>query len=134
MERFKEVLKSRNLKSTHQRLAILKCIESSGHIDIDSLYESIIQHYPTMSKATLYRNINDLIDCDVLEEIKLPYHKQQYEIKKAPHVHLLCTECKLVQDMTVDTAPLFDSISSQSGFQIYSSQLIVNGLCKTCQS
>jgi len=61
MDRFKEVLKASNLKSTHQRLAILDSIDQFGHVDIDTLYDSIFQKYPTMSKATLYRNINDLI-------------------------------------------------------------------------
>lgn len=82
MERFKDVLKASNLKSTHQRLAILDSIDQFGHIDIDTLFDVIIRKYPTMSKATLYRNINDLINFHILEEVKLPHQKQQYEIKK----------------------------------------------------
>ena len=85
-----------------------------------------------MSKATLYRNINDLIDCDVLEEIKLPYHKQQYEIKKVPHIHLLCSECGSVEDMFVETKPLLETITSKSGFYINNSFIVMNGICKSC--
>jgi Fe2+ or Zn2+ uptake regulation protein len=132
MERFKELLKASNLKSTHQRLAILDAIEQCGHIDIDTLFETIIRKYPTMSKATLYRNINDLIAFHILEEVKLPYQKQQYEIKKVPHIHLLCSHCKEVEDIFIDTKPLLESITHQSGFKINNSFMVMNGLCRSC--
>ncbi|WP_263832018.1 Fur family transcriptional regulator [Sulfurospirillum oryzae] len=134
MDRFKDVLKASNLKSTHQRLAILDSIDHFGHIDIDSLYDAIFKKYPTMSKATLYRNINDLISFHILEEVKLPHQKQQYEIKKVPHIHLLCSACGSVEDMFVETKPLLETISSQSGFHISNSFIVINGICKTCSA
>ncbi|WP_333803315.1 Fur family transcriptional regulator [Sulfurospirillum sp.] len=134
MDRFKDVLKASNLKSTHQRLVILDSIDQFGHVDIDTLYDAIFQKYSTMSKATLYRNINDLISFHILEEVKLPHQKQQYEIKKVPHIHLLCSECGSVEDMFVETKPLLETISSQSGFHINNSFIVINGTCKACQS
>ncbi|WP_041962853.1 Fur family transcriptional regulator [Sulfurospirillum cavolei] len=134
MERFKDVLKANNLKSTHQRLAILDSIDQFGHIDIDTLFDVIIRKYPTMSKATLYRNINDLINFHILEEVKLPHQKQQYEIKKVPHIHLLCSKCGSVEDIFIDTKPLLEAISHQSGFTINSSFMVMNGICQHCRS
>lgn len=134
MDRFKDVLKANNLKSTHQRLVILDSIDQFGHVDIDTLYDAIFQKYSTMSKATLYRNINDLISFHILEEVKLPHQKQQYEIKKVPHIHLLCSECGSVEDMFVETKPLLETISSQSGFHINNSFIVMNGTCQTCQT
>ena len=134
MDRFKDVLKASNLKSTHQRLVILDSIDQFGHVDIDTLYDAIFQKYSTMSKATLYRNINDLISFHILEEVKLPHQKQQYEIKKVPHIHLLCSECGSVEDMFIETKTLLETISSQSGFHINNSFIVINGTCKACQS
>ena len=134
MDRFKDVLKASNLKSTHQRLVILDSIDQFGHVDIVTLYDAIFQKYSTMSKATLYRNINDLISFHILEEVKLPHQKQQYEIKKVPHIHLLCSECGSVEDMFIETKPLLETISSQSGFHINNSFIVINGTCKACQS
>jgi len=132
MDRFKDVLKASNLKSTHQRLAILDCIDMFGHVDIDTLFEAIVRKYPTMSKATLYRNINDLISFHILEEVKLPNQKQQYEIKKVPHIHLLCTHCGCVDDVFVETKSLLDAIKDESGFTISNSFIVMNGTCKLC--
>lgn len=134
MDRFKDALKASNLKSTHQRLVILDSIDQFGHVDIDTLYDTIFQKYSTMSKATLYRNINDLISFHILEEVKLPHQKQQYEIKKVPHIHLLCSECGSVEDMFLETKPLLETISSQSGFHINNSFIVMNGTCKACQT
>lgn len=132
MERFRDILKASNLKSTHQRLAILECIDTHGHIDIETLFELILQKYPTMSKATLYRNINDLLAFYILEEVKLPQQKQKYEIKKVPHIHLLCSHCGNVEDIFVETKPLLETIFFQSGFETNSSFIVMNGICKRC--
>lgn len=132
MERFRDILKASNLKSTHQRLAILECIDTHGHIDIETLFELILQKYPTMSKATLYRNINDLLAFYILEEVKLPQQKQKYEIKKVPHIHLLCSHCGNVEDIFVETKPLLETIFFQSGFEISSTFIVMNGICKRC--
>ncbi len=132
MQPYKMLLSASNLKATHQRLAILQCIDTCGHIDIDAMYEKIIEKYPTMSKATLYRNINDLLSYNILEEVKLPDKKQQYEIKKVPHIHLLCSKCESVEDLFVETKPFLESISSKSGFKINSSFFVLNGTCQEC--
>ena len=132
MEHFRALLQANQLKSTHQRLAILEAIERFGHIDIDTLYTTITQKYPTMSKATLYRNINDLMSFSILEEVKLPHQKQHYEIKKVPHVHLICTKCGGIEDIFIETKPLLETISLQSGFQIQKSFIVMNGVCKRC--
>lgn len=134
MERFKNVLKASNLKSTHQRLALLDCIDMFGHVDIDTLFEAIARKYPTMSKATLYRNINDLISFHILEEVKLPNQKQQYEIKKVPHVHLLCTHCNGVEDVFVETGTLLEAVKEKSGFRISNTFIVMNGTCQRCSA
>ncbi|MDD3342705.1 MAG: transcriptional repressor [Sulfurospirillaceae bacterium] len=132
IEKFHDVLKANNLKSTHQRLAILNCIDMHGHIDIDAIYEHIHLNYPSMSKATLYRNINDLVTFHILEEVKLPHQKQQYEIKKVPHIHLLCQECSGVEDIFIETKPLLEAVTLQSGFTISNSFIVMNGTCRVC--
>ncbi|MCD8478526.1 MAG: transcriptional repressor [Sulfurospirillum sp.] len=80
----------------------------------------------------MYRNINDLLAFYILEEVKLPQQKQKYEIKKVPHIHLLCSHCGNVEDIFVETKPLLETIFFQSGFEISSSFIVMNGICKRC--
>ncbi len=134
MEKLKDLLRSNNLKATHQRIAILDCIDSFGHADIEAIYDHIHERYPTISKATLYRNLNELLSYDIIEEIKLPHRSKKYEIKKIPHIHLTCTKCSKVEDLFLETKPLLNAITSNSGFKIEHSFIVIDGLCKECQN
>lgn len=133
MKRFNSVLKLKGLKATHQRLVILDIIEEMGHADVDTIYDKVYENFPTMSKATVYRNINDLTSNSILQEINLPGKKHQYEIKKTPHVHLLCKKCGEIEDAFVHTEELLTDISKESGFKIINSFIAVDGICKKCQ-
>jgi len=134
MEKLKDLLRSNNLKATHQRIAILECIDKFGHINIDAIYDFICQKYPTMSKATVYRNINELSSYDIIEEVNFPHKSKEFEIKKIPHIHLSCKKCSKVEDLFLETKPLFNSITSNSGFKIENSFIVIDGICKDCQN
>jgi len=129
---FKEILKNKELKATQQRLVILNQLDILKHIDIDGLYENIIDKLPTLSKATLYRNINELIEKNIINEIKVNNKKTLYEITKEPHIHLVCKVCGSVMDNMCDISPLEEKISSKSDFKIESSNVIFNGTCHNC--
>ena len=132
MDKYQKLLKSHNMKSTHQRLSILNCIDNFCHIDIDFLYAKLLKESPSLSKATLYRNINDLIASSIIEEVKLPNLKQQYELKKAPHIHLLCKNCDNVKDLNIDLDSFNNYISNNSDFKVEKSFIVIKGLCNTC--
>jgi len=133
MNNLKKILQTNNLKATHQRLSILNTLEQQGHIDIDNLYNTIIKQNPTISKATLYRNINELIEKDIIVEVKIPHQKNRYEIKKDPHIHLVCKFCGDVLDNTVDLSMIINNIQHNTQFQIQSSFVIFEGICPSCK-
>ncbi len=132
MDKYQGLLKAHNLKSTHQRLAILKNISDAGHIDVEFLYSKLLEKFSSLSKATLYRNINDLLASNIIEEIKLPELKQQYEIKKEPHIHLLCKNCHNVKDINYNLDSVYSEISKDNKFKIEKSFIVIKGLCSNC--
>ena len=67
---FTKDLKAKNLKVTPQRIAMLHEIEENGHMDVDELYERIKEFYPSISLATIYKNIGALCEANILREIK----------------------------------------------------------------
>ena len=86
---FEEVLKQNNLKITSQRVAILKEIKKSGHISIEEIYENIKEIHPSISLATIYKNLTSMQEVHIVDEVKLPNQKQRYELVKQPHIHLI---------------------------------------------
>ena len=131
---FSEQLKSHNLKATHQRLAILNETEVAGHIDIDHLYEILRISFPSISLATVYKNVNQMYELGILDVIKVPNHKLQYEITKSPHIHLACDTCGSVIDMEQCVTELMSVAESESGYKLNHSTVVLNGLCPSCQA
>ena len=127
-------LKENNLKITPQRIAMLNEIETAGHIDVDALYEILRRQFSNISFATVYKNIKQMCELNILEAIKIPQHKQQYEITKAPHIHLACNSCGAVIDMEQCINELMDSAESESGYRLNHSSVVLNGICPSCQA
>ncbi len=69
---FEKILKQNNLKITPQRMAILKEIEKNGHISIEEIYENIKETHPSMSLATIYKNLTSMQEARIIVEVKLP--------------------------------------------------------------
>ena len=103
-----------------------------GYYNIDKLYNLVISKCPTLSKATLYRNLNDLILKDIVTEVKVPNQKNMYETTKIPHIHLICKECGRIVDDMVDLSFLVNEVSKHSKFKIETSSVSLIGICEEC--
>ena len=134
MKDYKSMLKEYNLKATPQRMYMIGEIEKSGHIDIDNLYESLQTFFPYISLATVYKNINSMVDNGFLTEVKIPHQKSRYELTKESHAHLFCKECRKLEDIYIDTSMLFDAASRESGYRITDTLVTFEGICKECQA
>jgi len=133
MNNYTNLLREHNLKATPQRLAIIDIIETHGHINIDTLYEEVKKRFNSISLATIYKNINSMIDNLLLAEVKLPNRKSVYEVIKSEHSHLLCKDCGRVIDIEVDTSHMVKDISLKYNFDINGSDVVLFGRCGSCR-
>jgi hypothetical protein len=53
-----KLLKDCNLKLTPQRLAIIEVLNTNGHMSVDDLYTILLEKFPSISLATIYKNVN----------------------------------------------------------------------------
>ena len=132
MKNYTTILRDYNLKATPQRLVIIESIDKYGHINIDTLYEEVKSKFSSISLATIYKNINAMIQNLLLLEVKIPNQKSVFEIVKEQHSHLVCNECEEVIDIKIDTKRIVESISSDYQFQIEQSDLVFSGKCAKC--
>jgi len=131
MKNYVDILKSADLKATLQRSAILKIIDSHGHIGIDQLFKVIIQSYPTLSLATVYKNIITMVEKGVIVEVAIMGSKPQYELKKNEHIHLICQSCGSVSDELLGQNDL-KLLGERGNFKIAHSQINLYGMCEEC--
>ncbi|MDA3966841.1 Fur family transcriptional regulator [Helicobacter sp. WB40] len=133
---FEQILKNGNLKVTPQRMAILQEINTKGHISIDEIYENIKKNHPSMSLATIYKNLTSMQEVKIIDEVKLPNQKPRYELTKKPHIHLVCERCGMIKDIHLEEVidNLKQSCEKETGYKIRDSSIALLGICKECES
>lgn len=118
---------------TKQRELILDAVmQSTTHPTADELFQTIRPKLPTISLATVYRNLNLLAKDGRIRKISMPDMPDRFDWRMTVHDHLLCTKCHRVFDFTLPQ-PLDDQIASVSGMQVESYSLVARGLCPTCR-
>jgi len=135
MKKYTTLLKNSGLKATFQRINILRSVDIGGHLSIDEIYQIILDSYPHISLATIYKNILLMVEKDILIEVPISGDKSQYELNKEKHIHLICTKCKNVTDIKYNKEykKIIDNISNTNGFSIYTEQTNFYGLCALCK-
>lgn len=126
------LLKEYNLKVTPQRLAIVEELYTRGHMNIDDLYSALLQKFPSISLATIYKNVNAMIEKIFLNEVKIPNEKAVYELVKEDHSHVVCTSCHEIMDIPLDTSALLVEAKKLSGYELDISTVVFTGTCPNC--
>lgn len=117
---------------TKQRELILEAVmQSMAHPTADELFHDIRPKLPTISLATVYRNLNLLAEDGRIRKISMPGMPDRFDWRTAPHDHFLCRCCGRVYDFTL-SQPLEEQISAASDMQVESYSLVARGLCRDC--
>jgi len=135
MQDYAILLKDGGLKATFQRMNMLECIEKYGHMSIESIYDEVVKSHPSLSLATVYKNIILMVENGVLVEVPITGRKPKYELVKDDHIHLVCTECGEVEDKphNENADALFATMSKNENFTLSKQQINLYGVCSHCQ-
>ena len=125
-------LKKYELKITPQRLEIVDILYKYGHINIDELYTKLQTKFPSLSLATIYKNLKLMSQKGFVSEVKILNHKSVYELTKEEHSHIVCTNCNDIVDIELDISPLILQAQNSTNFQIQHSSIVFDGICKKC--
>ena len=133
MNTYVELLKQKKLTVTPQRLEIVSILSSKGHLSIEELYKLLSVNFPSISLATVYKNIHTMLEKVFLSEVQIPNKKNVYELLKEEHSHLVCSSCNQIIDIKIDIQNLLKEAETKSDFRLESSSIVFNGVCSTCQ-
>ncbi|MEA3352865.1 MAG: Fur family transcriptional regulator [Campylobacterota bacterium] len=133
MKDFGLILNNHSLKATPQRLEMLSIVDHIGHVSIDGLYSKLKTKFENISLATIYKNVNSMVESKLLFEVKIPNAKSVYEIVKDDHSHLVCKSCNAVIDIKVNMDSMVNDISFEYNFAVDRTDFILSGLCSGCR-
>ena len=125
-------MEKRNTKQKEIILDILSQKENMVHPTAGDLVKLVIENSPSIGQATVYRNINKLVEEGIL--IKIPTNNNfRYDINTHTHAHLTCKECGGVIDLfDSDYLKIINNLERKYNVKIDNSNLIFNGLCEDC--
>ena len=135
MTDYATLLKECGLKATFQRMNILDVVEKNGHMSVEDIYDEVTKVHPSLSLATIYKNIILMVEKGVVVEVPIAGKKPKYELAKADHIHLVCTECGDVEDKPcmVETDKVLHALTDQEHFKLNKRQINLYGVCGECQ-
>jgi Fur family ferric uptake transcriptional regulator/Fur family peroxide stress response transcriptional regulator len=135
MTDYATLLNKSGLKATFQRMNILDVVDKYGHMSVEDIYEEVTKVHPSLSLATIYKNIILMQESDILVEVPIAGRKSKYELAKADHMHLICTECGGVEDkMCLEaTDKIFSELTEEEHFKLNKRQVNLYGICASCQ-
>ncbi len=119
---------------SRQREIILKTLKSNVvHPTAEYLYAVLKESEPNISLATLYRNLNQLADNDIIKKIDGLELSSHYDHNTHEHYHFICDKCKKVFDISADVAPdIVRKTEQKTGFLIKKHDIVFSGLCAEC--
>lgn len=127
----KDVLKSKSIKPTIQRLKIYEyLITHRTHPDVESIYNELKKEIPTISKTTIYNTLKEFAQKGLIIEIPTEY-KLCFDGYTEPHSHFICDVCGKIYDLNIEFS--FARRQKISGHLIKKFCGIFKGICVECQ-
>lgn len=127
---------ARGLRLTPQRDVLLRALsEATGHPTADELVTAVRTVLPTVSHATVYRNVNELVRAGLIGTLERSGGAVQFEINPDHHHHFVCQRCGQVWDVYLDqiAVTLDRRRSPLPGFRIDRRDVQLHGVCGRCR-
>jgi Fur family peroxide stress response transcriptional regulator len=136
---FRELCTQQGLAVTHQRQVIYEVMQSMpGHPSPEEVFVRVKELVPAISLATVYKNIHIFLASGILREVSVHHGSLRVEMNVHPHHHLVCTQCRSIQDISEAELMEFGGCRPAervlpSGFLAQRLSVDVLGLCSRCQ-
>jgi Fur family ferric uptake transcriptional regulator len=128
-------IKEAGYKLTPARLAVIEVLETyPEHLSHQQVLEEGKKLYPKLSRATVYRTMDLLVELEAIRPIYLHDPTQRFVSASGGHHHLICTGCaRTIEFDHCSADQLAQELSERYHFQIRNHLLEFQGLCQACQ-
>jgi Fe2+ or Zn2+ uptake regulation protein len=109
-------------------------LASCNHPTAEQIYNLIALEHPSISKATVYRNLNLLVEDGLVKRVQVLGGSDHFDKTVKDHYHVQCKYCKRVEDIDVAAdLGILDNITNAKGYEIDSYEIVFTGVCPDCQ-
>jgi Fur family ferric uptake transcriptional regulator len=136
-EIFRKYLERRGLKLTAERQALYdELFARHEHFEADELLVRLRAKHKKISRATIYRTLDLLVDSGIVGRVRIGESGYRYERLRAGehHDHLICNECgRVIEFFEPKIESLQDEVCDRYGFLALSHSHQLRGICKQCR-
>ncbi|RKZ16061.1 transcriptional repressor [bacterium] len=122
------------LPVTAQRRAVLETIlDMNNHPSADQVHAAVLAKMPEVSRATVYRSLDTLVDFGLLVRLCHPGRVARFDPRTSAHHHLICLRCDAVRDFEDERLNQIDPPDTSShGFALQDLRVQLRGVCSAC--
>ncbi|MFV2103322.1 Fur family transcriptional regulator [Micromonospora sp. LOL_024] len=131
-----DLLRSRGLRVTRPRLAVLDVLAEGGHLEVDEITRRVRERLDSVSTQAVYDVLGALSRAGLSRRIEPAGSPARYEARAGDnHHHVVCRGCGEIADIdcTTGSAPCLDPDVAH-GFQIDEAEVTFWGLCPSCRA
>lgn len=135
-QHFLDYLRRQGMRVTRERMVLFdEIFARHGHIDAEDLLAGMKRQGLKISRATVYRNLDLLVESGLVRRYRLGRDHFLYEHIHSgqQHDHLVCTECgRVAEFVSPGIAALQNEICRAHGFVPHRHTLQISTLCTDC--
>ncbi|OGU38502.1 MAG: transcriptional repressor [Ignavibacteria bacterium RIFOXYB2_FULL_35_12] len=139
-EILREFLKKGKNRITPERFEVMdSALDYDGHFGADDLYVIMKNQKSRVSRATVYKTLELLVQCDLLSKRNFGDNMTRYEssFKRQSHDHLICMDCgRIVEFTNTSLENIPQELSKNLGFNFENYSFNIFARCrniKTCK-
>lgn len=121
-------------RMTKQKKIILETLENDmTHPTVQELYQKIKQKDSRIGQATVYRNVNRLVEEGKVLKLSLGNGIDHYDGHTHLHYHFYCSCCQKIYDLEKEDDYISKrKLEEKYEIKINQEKIIFEGICKGC--
>lgn len=122
-------------RNTIQRQIVLQTVLAMHeHPTADDVYVSVATDHPSISKATVYRNLNQLVNQGEIRRVAVPNGADRFDFNMKEHFHVRCNCCGGIFDVYMPHIEnLLEQIEDSSNVTVQRYDILFEGICPMCR-
>ncbi len=135
IEELKSHCRENGIPLTQQRIEVYKILVGSDeHPSPEMIYRRLKNIFPTLSLATVYKNLKALTGMGFARKINPLSDHARYDGDIKEHNHFICLSCRKVEDVHFEELERVQIPDLPDSEHVITAKTVVYmGICKTCQ-
>lgn len=131
----KNALRKKGFRLSQEREIIIgTLINLKSYATADELYLEIVKSGSTVSRATIYRTLNMLVEQGLVSQISYGREfKRRFGANIKDHCYAVCQRCGKVEQMHLNVKRFKKIAQEVTGYELSFCQIAFEGICPKCR-